>query len=620
MFRNKIMVLVLIVVLLSMPISFAVSQFSDVTSDFWARDNITSVTEKKYIEGYDDGYFYPNREITKLESLIALYRVMKENRLTNISNVSALVARHKDTIDSVGIPPMLAPYGDQDVYPSIAYALENKIISPSELKYFMKDGELAMVNKLEVSVYFGKALNLLKKEDLLNQIISLEFDDLFEISNAAVPYLDLLIRNEIISEKGDSEGRFNPKQTVNRAVLSAFVSKLDQAVESNDGSDLNTDTDTDTDTDTNTDTDIEESLDNLSGEITNVHLLMNAVEIKADSGVSRFYDLSDAEIYINGTVVESSELENGQIVNFESIDDSILTLSVVENYDAVKGTIDQISEEFITDTENYWVLAIKDQSGHSQYYKVTDSTKVFINSSQSDILDLSVGDKVSVSYDERYAMMVKGFSENDVLTGILSRPIGTDKMVRVELDNGETITGTAEIIGPNVSRGEIVKLYLNYGDIVKVESTGESSMVTGTIKEIKIAEDSSIGLLKNDETITHYNILEMTKMIDRDTDESLTIYDLRLDKLAELKVNELGIVELSVTKPAETIRFKGEVITVYESLGLIEVMKESGENIKVGFNTESNFKARDLKTDDQIIVSGIQLNDKLFEARNIIIE
>jgi hypothetical protein len=202
MFRNKIIILVLMVVLLSMPVSFAVSQFTDITSDFWGSDYITTVTEKNYMEGYNDGYFYPNREVTKLESLIALYRVMKEKQLTNISNVSALVESHKDTIDSVGIPPMLAPYGDQDIYPAVAYALENEIISPSELKYFLEDGELATVNKLEVSIYFGKALNLVKKEDLFNDIISLEFKDQFEISNAAIPYVDLLIRNEIVNKKG----------------------------------------------------------------------------------------------------------------------------------------------------------------------------------------------------------------------------------------------------------------------------------------------------------------------------------------------------------------------------------------------------------------------------------
>lgn len=606
MFRNKILILVLMVVLLSMPISFAVSQFTDVTSDFWGSDYITTVTEKNYIEGYDDGYFYPNREVTKLESLIALYRVMKENELTNISNVSALVDSHKNTIDSVGIPPMLAPYGSQDVYPAVAYALENEIITPSELKYFLEAGELAPVNKLELSVYIGKALNLVKKENLFDDIISLEFKDQFEISNAAIPYVDLLIRNEIVNKKGDSEGRFNPKQTINRAVLSVFISRLEQAVNSGENS--------------NTSTNNNDRINELTGEVTYVHASMNLIEIEDGSGASEVYDISDAEIYINGSEVSSSELKSGQMVNFEVKGDSVISLDVTETYNQLKGTITQISKEFSTATENYRVLAIKDENGNSEYYKVTDATKVTVDSAESDILNLSIGDKVSVGYDDLYAMTVKGFSENEILTGVLIRPIGTDKMVRVELSNGETITGVAETVDPNVSRGEIVKLHLNYGDIVKVESTGKSSVVEGTIKEIKISEDSSLGLLKNDGNMTHYNILETTEMIDRDTDESLTIYDLRLDKLAELKVNGLGIVELSVTKPAETIRFKGEVTTVYESLDLIEVTKDSGENVKVGFNTESNFKARDLKAGDQIIVSGIQLNDELFEARNIIIE
>lgn len=606
MFRNKVMILMLVVALFSLPIGFAASQFNDVSSDFWGSDYIETVTEKNYVEGYDDGYFYPNREVTKLESLIALYRVMKENELTNISNVSRLVESHKDTIDSIGIPPMLAPYGDQDVYPAVAYALENDIISPSELKYFLEEGELAVANKLEVSVYLGKALNLVKEENLFDDIISLDFKDQFEISNAAIPYVDLLIRNDIVSEKGDSEGRFNPKQTINRAVLSVFIARLDTAVMSSETSDINTETN--------------ESAREFSGEITYVHSSMNLVEIKENIGTTEVYDLSDAEIFINGYEVDSSDLESGQMVNFEAIDDSIISLKVVETYDQIKGTVTQISKEFSTESENYKVLAIKDETENSQYYKVTDSTKIYVNNAESDIDDLAIGDKVSIGYDGLYAMNIKSFSENEILTGILIRPIGTDKMVRVELDNGETMTGTAETIDPNVSRGEIVKLYLNYGDIVKVESTGESSTVEGTIKEIKIAESSTVGLLENDGSITHYNILETTEMIDRDTDESLTIYDLRLDKSAELKVNGLGVVELSVTKPAETIRFNGEVTTVYESLDLIEVTKESGENIKVGFNTESNFKARDLKAGDLVIISGIQLNDELFEARNIIIE
>lgn len=604
MLRNKMMILVLVVVLLSMPIGFSANQFTDITSDFWASDYIETVTSKNFIEGYDDGYFYPNKEVTKLESLVTLYRVMKANGLTNISSVSELVANHKDIIDGVGIPPMLSPYGDTDVYPSVAYALENDIITQSELKYFLEDGELSTVNKIELSVYFGKALNLVKKEDLFDDIISLDFTDQFEISNAAIPYVDLLIKNDIVSKAGDSGGRYNPKQVINRSVLSVFASRLDHTVGSSNTNSTNTD----------------ENVKQLSGEITYIHSTMNLVEIKDDSGSSEVYDISEADISINENQINSSDLKIGQIVNFESVDDNILSINVIEEYEEIKGTITQISKEFTTDSENYRVIALKDEAGDSQYYKITDLTKAFVNSTESDVLDLSIGNKVALAYDGLYAMTIKSFSENEVLTGILIRPIGTDKVVKVELDNGQTITGTAETIDPNISRGEIVKLYLNYGDIVKVESTGENSIITGTIKEIKISDNPSIGLLKDDGTLSQYNILETTEMIDSDTNEELTIYDLRLDKLSELKVNNLGVVELSVTKPVESIRFKGEVTTVYESLDLIEVVKESGDNIKIGFNTNSNFKAKDLKAGDNIIISGIQLTDELFEARNIIIE
>ena len=81
------------------------------------------------------------------------------------------------------------------------------------------------------------------------------------------------------------------------------------------------------------------------------------------------------------------------MVNFEAQGDIIVTLKIVQAYDPIKGIITQISKEFTTDTETYRVLAIIYEAGDSQYYKVTNLTKIYINSAESDILDLSAGTK-----------------------------------------------------------------------------------------------------------------------------------------------------------------------------------------------------------------------------------
>ncbi len=606
MFKNKIISVILVLFLLSVPMSFAVSEFSDVTSEFWGYNIIQTVSANAVMEGFDDGKFYPNNEATKLEAILTIYKTMKNNKVLNIEDVTALVNEYKSVMEEIGIPPMLAPYSDGDVYPAVAFALKNGIITESELKYFIEDSKLSSISKIEVSVFYAKALNLVKKENLYDDIISFDYKDQFEITKVAAPYVDLLIKHNIISEKGDSEGKFNPNQILNRVILAVFANGFDSAIK-------NTDVPSESD---------DAKIGNIveaSGEISYVHEAMNIIEIKDNNNSSHVYDLDNTKVYINGNKANTSNLEALQSVTYSYQDDKIIEINVVQTYEKIEGTIVKLSKKFVTDMESYQVIAISDVDGNNKYLKIFDSTYVKIDEKESSVDNLIENYKVVVDYSDLDAKIIKAYSESSILTGVLTRPVDADNLVKVELNDGTEFIGVAENIDETVQRGEIVKLYLNYGKIVKVESTGKKSVVNGTISEIVISSTPSIVIVKEDGLSERFNVLDNTEIVDFNTDENLKIYDLRLSRACELNVNAMGISKISLVKPIEEIKFSGVVENIYLELNLIEVLNQNDENIKVGFSTDSNFKAIDFEKGDKVYISGVKVSDELFQAKNIVI-
>jgi hypothetical protein len=604
MFKNKIALFVLVLIVINVSTVFATSEFSDVPSEFWGNNIIKTVTSDLVMQGFDDGKFYPNNNTTKLETILTIYKIMKNNDVLSIENVTVLVNEYKPIIEGIGIPPMLAPYSGGEVYPAIAFALKNEIITESELKYFIEDGVLTPISKIEVSIFYAKALNLVKEENLFDDIISLDYKDQFEITNSAVAYVDLLINNNIVNAKGDVEGKFNPNQIITRAVLAVFANGLNSAID--DGEKIITD---------NNDL----KTINGEGEISYIHESMNIIEIKNSDGDLIVYDISDVKVFFNGEQVNISNLEPLQNVTFSYQGDKIIEIIVSQVYDKVEGTISKVSKEFVAENETYRVIAIVDVDNNNKYLKIYNSTSITVDEESGTSDSLKEGLKVIVEFSDLDAKTVKCYSENNTLTGVLTRPIGGDNIVKVELNNGNLFTGVAQNIDDSVSRGEIVKLYLNYGIITKVESTGENSIINGTISEIVISNNASIVIKKENGNLERFSIIENTEIKDIETDEILSIYDLRLDKTCELNVNSMGISKLTLVKPVEEIKLNGEVVNIYNSLNLIEVINENGENIKVGFSNISDFKSSDFEKGDKVYISGIQISDELFQANNIII-
>ena len=58
-------------------VPFEIANFTDLTDEHWAYESIIKCVDKKILTGYPDGTFAPDKELTRAELAVLIYRMMK---------------------------------------------------------------------------------------------------------------------------------------------------------------------------------------------------------------------------------------------------------------------------------------------------------------------------------------------------------------------------------------------------------------------------------------------------------------------------------------------------------------------------------------------------------------
>ena len=214
-------VLVLLFAAASIPAA-AAADFSDVPQDHWAISYIREMTERGLFTGFPDGTFRPDVNIKLVETLVLLsrlYDVDKESKQALVNeNNSYLTALLNGTDMTWAIP-------------DLAICLEAGIITKIELNSYVTSGELGKpVTKELLSVYLVRALQLEDEAQNLSSY-TLPFDDYLFITYTRRPHVYMLYSIQVVG--GDTYNRFNPNDSVNRAVSATMLSRAITYLENN---------------------------------------------------------------------------------------------------------------------------------------------------------------------------------------------------------------------------------------------------------------------------------------------------------------------------------------------------------------------------------------------------
>lgn len=362
----------------SMASNALAASFSDINDVPWsgAEQYINKAADLGIMVGDKDStgkqVFRAKDRVTYCEAMQIAYSVLKETN--SLETTVDTTAKWTGVMQSANIPTW--------AYTSVAYGLESGIVSENDIKIFMKGpGENRDATRENVAVIFGKALSHIEE---VNPSATLTFNDKDEITDTSVPYIDLLVRLNIMV--GDDNNNFNPKNYINRAEMAVIVSKsYDKIEELKKGSSdkgtsgaVATYTGTIILTDNGTSEQTIALSDSTSGTVTNFVVNASTPVITLDGSTKTYSDISVGD---KVTVTTSGGVVVSVIIN----DDKASEEKEDEKEEKVlEGYLNNISSKVVTfDTKD----------GDQERYEFSSNPRITLNGSpvtQNDIYEYVV--------------------------------------------------------------------------------------------------------------------------------------------------------------------------------------------------------------------------------------
>lgn len=207
-------------VMSSMAVPAYGATFADINTVTWSgfKPFLEQAAELKLMSGYEENgkkYCKPRNNVTYCEAVQLMYSIMKVYSGRDVSDTT--VTKWKPVISAYNIPDW--------AYKAVSYGLENSILNTSDLNKLQGNAKKINVKpatREDVGMIFGKALDTVKGYDI-KAGATLSYKDKGSVSAAAVPYLELLHRANLMV--GDTDNKFNPKANITRAEMAVLSVK-----------------------------------------------------------------------------------------------------------------------------------------------------------------------------------------------------------------------------------------------------------------------------------------------------------------------------------------------------------------------------------------------------------
>ncbi len=608
---------------------------TDVAKGHWANNQIESVSGKIIMPVYADGTFKPESVATSLEVIVSIYRAVKTTGLLDNVQMGAITTKHEASLKALGIPQMLAPYGS-DTYPALAYALEYNILTLQEIKVFISGSTLTNVKKVNALVFIAKALNAYKQENL-NKIILLSYKDSAEISLSAIKYVNLAIEQGILSSKGDSNGKLNPSNPINRATLAILIDGFYKALSSGENTQPLPEASAEPTTQPTTqptgppsvDPPILEAEKIFSGKVKTVNDADQTISVQNTSGKTEKFELNEAVITAAGSKATFESLTLDAQVEL-TLKKGIVTSVALEK------ALSQVEGSFVFLTDNIGVTNIRKSikvllpTKSHDFKNVYDDTIVTIDGLPAKATDLKAGYNTIVLYEGFDAKRIIAYSELYEFTAIMNKTLDSKSPGKFEvtLESGNIVSTMTQAIGvtylggPVFNAGDLVKVTLKNGVLTRLEYIGKARTMVGTLSGINIKKIPELTLTLASTKSETYALSNKVKLINEMGENALSIYDLRLAQEVTVDIGIGGITKVQLGRKiiAESMGIKVTVSQVVESSNLLIVTDENNRVRTVTFPVGSTYKAANYKTGTVLFIDGKAITEAVFEVIKITVQ
>ncbi len=538
---KRITAVIAAITVLVMSVQCFAASFNDVPKEkySWAVEAIESMAAEKIVKGYEDGSFRPENQVTKLESLVLIARILGSAKEENATIVEKALETHKDVFETYPIN-----YGNEE----IAYLLTKGVITEDELNDYIGSTNASKgLMRYEAAILLTKALGA--EDELKDKAASsLSYDDAKDIPSAAKKYVEYVTSQKIMQGMGDNI--FSPLTAVTRAQVAVVLKKVQ---------DMN-------------------KLSYISGMITKVDPDSKIFSLRTKDGENVSYTiLNSVKLTFNGNNVEFKELTVGN--------DAVITLKDSSIY-AIDSTLTGEREEAdgeitaITNGKSITVKKYKGSVTEKYTYSLADNVIVTKNGSASSIPKLETGDYAKMTISGGKVIIIDAETSTTTIKGTVSNIILSPNFM-IEIANSDnsiaqyTVSNNVTVKKNNktstlseVYVGDSVSITLEYGVIINIVAISTSSTKTGIIDKIVISDTPSVSLKINGQS-SEYALARNADII-LDNEES-NIYGLRLGVAANIILSGNTIIEISTADVETAFQITGRVDMVNTSYGLMQL-------------------------------------------------
>lgn len=612
---------------------------TDVTSAHWAYSAIMNLEERGVMALTSSGQFFPNQTMNYFEIADVMAKATGYVDVDIATNVDeTFKAQIKANYEKQ--KPILATYAakystwNSAYNQQIAYLLGRGYISTSDLDKFMtktSSGELKnIITKEDLAVLVVRVLE--KEKTAVSTYTSTGFKDESSIAVANRPHMAYLKNIGIITP--DASGNANGKMKVTKALCAKMVSSALEIKEATSGS-SNSGQGSDSTTNTN---------QNASTVTITKILTKNANEyymcLKTGEGEAKYYSIKTTTKILdasgNEVAITKVALDSMAKVTIESQNniDYITSIQLVDTNGTGQNTGNNTNNNINNNTQvttvsgtllekvNSGILRLSLTDGTTKAYVLEDHCTITLDGTTVSADRLSVSDTLTITVQNNAVTKIVALSGTGNLTSngqVTEKKLsGTGYAFTIKQNSNTStiiIPDSAEITRNNktvdvkeIRIGDTLKVTKKDGIVTSVEATGVKSSVTGTIKEIHIAQTSKVLVNVNNETKT-YLLASDVEMYDNYEKEFITVRDLHLGQEVTMLLDSEEVISLDVEDTSTSVKLMGTITNVGRNFSYIDVLVDydyvTGES-KV-------YKRIDITTDTNITLNGKEEHRSILE-------
>jgi len=448
--KLRVTIAVILFVMLSTALSFAASAvFTDIDGS-WAKEYIEDVYECRLITGYSDGTFKPEENITKLETIVIIARLMGYSDIEG----QYYINQYKQQLKDNGIPD----WGQG----AVAYALFNDILLAKELQSLVSATGSTYAKRYEVAIYIGKVLQYGAGEEI-GGIYTIPYKDEMSIPDEAKPYIALLLDKKIL-DKTSNDGRFLPDNKITRAEIAKLVSMSAEILDNLSDDDVIVEPDIPPIT-------TDEVLKGyfyyyLSGQDSRVFISDEKEKIH------NFAFTGKSSVRISGKLAGIGDLKPGDIVTVVYTDDEIIEIEADPRERYFEGVVRAKDSD-----EDEDILEILLDNKTIETFAISSEATLKRDRRTVNFKDIKVGDEVEITTEYDKVIYVDAFSIKKTVEGYIKKMViaQSPEPTEITVEKYDGTVKTFALVPDTVIRVEekkagIYDLRLNYEVELEIEN------------------------------------------------------------------------------------------------------------------------------------------------------